>query len=57
VIGQEFSMMEMVLALAMIARAFRFDLAPETRVEPRPMFTPRPRDGVPVILRPRDRED
>jgi cytochrome P450 len=56
-IGQEFSMMEMVLTLAMIARALRFDLAPGARVEPRPMFTLRPGDGVPVILRPRDRED
>jgi len=56
-IGQEFAMMEMVLALAMIARAFRFDLAPGARVEPRAMITLRPRDGVPVILRPRDHED
>jgi cytochrome P450 len=56
-IGQEFAMMEMVLALAMIARAFRFDLAPGARVEPRAMYTLRPRDGVPVILRRRDRED
>jgi hypothetical protein len=45
-------MMEMVLALAMIASAFRFDLAPRARVEPRAMFTLRPRDGVPVIPRP-----
>jgi cytochrome P450 len=50
-------MMEMVLALAMIARAFGFDLAPGARMEPRPMITLRPRHGVPVILRPRDRDD
>jgi cytochrome P450 len=56
-IGQEFALMEMVLALAMIARGFRFELAPGARVEPRPMVTLRPRDGVPVVLRPRDRGD
>jgi cytochrome P450 len=54
-IGQEFAIMEMVLAVAMIAQAFRFQLAPGARVEPRPMVTLRPRGGVPVVLQARDR--
>lgn len=53
-IGQEFAMMEMVLATAMIARAFRFRPAPGACPEPRPMLSLRPRDGVPVILEPLD---
>ena len=44
-------MMEMILAVAMLAQAFRFQLAPGARVEPRPMLSLRPRGGVPVILR------
>jgi cytochrome P450 len=51
-IGQEFAMMEMVLALAMMVQSFRFRLAPGARVEPRPMVTLRPGNGVPVILEP-----
>jgi cytochrome P450 len=53
-IGQEFAMMEMILALAMMAQAFHLRMAPGARVEPRPMVTLRPRGGVPLILRPRD---
>jgi cytochrome P450 len=51
-IGQEFAMMEMILTIAMLAKAFRFQLVPGARVEPRPMLTLRPGDGMPVILRP-----
>jgi cytochrome P450 len=53
-IGQEFAMMELVLALAMIAQAFHFHLAPGARVEPQPMLSLRPRGGVPVMLQLRD---
>ena len=51
-IGQEFAMMEVTLVLAMIAQSFRFQLAPGACIEPKPMVTLRPRDGVPMILRP-----
>jgi cytochrome P450 len=51
-IGQEFAMMEMILTVAMLAQAFRFQLAPGARVEPRPMLVLRPGRGVPMILRP-----
>jgi cytochrome P450 len=51
-IGQEFAMMEMILTIAMLAKAFRFQLAPGARVEPWPVLSLRPGGGVPVILRP-----
>ena len=53
-IGQEFAMMEMVLAVAMMVQGFRFHLAPGARAEPRPMVTLRPSGGMPVYLRPLD---
>ncbi len=51
-LGEEFAMTEMVLMIAMMVQAFRFELDPGARVEPRPMLSLRPRSGVPVILRP-----
>jgi cytochrome P450 len=54
-IGQEFAMMEMVLVVAMIAQSFHFRLAPSACLEPAPAVTLRPRGGMPLILRPRDR--
>jgi cytochrome P450 len=51
-IGEEFAMLEMVLAVTMLVQAFRFELAPAACIEPRPMLSLRPRFGVPVILRP-----
>jgi cytochrome P450 len=49
-IGQEFALMEMTLTVAMLAQAFRFQLAPGARVEPKPMLSLRPRHGMPMIL-------
>jgi cytochrome P450 len=51
-IGQEFAMMEMTLVIAMVIQAFRFRIAPGARVEPRPMLSLRPRDGLPMLLEP-----
>jgi cytochrome P450 len=51
-IGEEFAMTEMILAISMLVQAFRFELAPGARVELRPVLSLRPRNGVPVILRP-----
>ena len=51
-IGQEFAMMEMILAVVMIVQAFRFRLAPRRRVIPRPMLSLRPGGGMPMIVRP-----
>ena len=45
-------MMEMTLVVAMLAQAFRFQLAPGAHVEPQPMLSLRPRGGLPMIIRP-----
>lgn len=50
-IGASFAMMEAVLLLATIARRFRFDLAPDARVELLPSLTLRPRFGLKMVLR------
>ncbi|MGH7550615.1 MAG: cytochrome P450 [Gemmatimonadota bacterium] len=54
-IGAFFGMMELVLALAMIARRYRFVLPAGTSVAPWPTMTLRPR-GLRVTLAPRGRE-
>jgi cytochrome P450 len=51
-IGQEFAMMELILAVAMLAQSFQFQLAPGSRIEPQPMISLRPRYGIPMILQP-----
>jgi hypothetical protein len=45
-------MMEMILTVAMLARAFRFRFAPGARVEPKAMLFLRPEGCVPVNVRP-----
>ncbi len=45
-------MMEMILVIAMVIRSFRFRPAPGVQVEPWPVLSLRPRDGVPMILEP-----
>jgi cytochrome P450 len=51
-IGQEFALMEATLIVAMLVQSFRFALAPEARVEPKPVLSLRPRHGVPMTIRP-----
>jgi cytochrome P450 len=48
-IGNHFAMMEIVLALAMIARQYKFTLAEEGPINPAPTFTLRP--GRPILGR------
>lgn len=45
-IGQEFAMMEATLVVARVAQSFRLRLAQGFRVEPKPMLSLRPRDGM-----------
>jgi cytochrome P450 len=52
-IGEPFAWMEGVLLLATIAQRWRFELAPDARVEPQPLITLRPRYGMPMIARRR----
>lgn len=52
-IGNQFAMMEAQLILAMTAQAFRLQAVPGHRVEPDPILTLRPRNGVLMTLHPR----
>jgi cytochrome P450 len=54
-IGNNFAMMEMQLVLATIAQRYRLDLMPGQVIEPEPMVTLRPRNGIQMIVRPADR--
>jgi len=54
-IGEGFAWMEGVLLLATIAQRWRLRLAPDQRVEPRPMITLRPKHGIRMIVEARDR--
>jgi cytochrome P450 len=53
-IGAGFATMEAVIVVAMIARRFRFVLAPNASVMPWPTMTLRLRHGLRVILAPRE---
>jgi cytochrome P450 len=54
-IGASFARTEAVLALATIAQQFRFTLAPGARIVPWPSVTLRAREGLPVIVRRREK--
>jgi cytochrome P450 len=52
-IGSNFAMIEAQVILAMIARRYRIEVVPGTRVEPLALITLRPSSGIPVRLVPR----
>jgi len=52
-IGEGFAWMELVLLVAAIAQRWRMELVTGQEVEPEPVVTLRPRNGVRVILRQR----
>jgi cytochrome P450 len=54
-IGSSFAMMELQLILAVGLRRFRPRLAPGHQVSPKLMITLRPREGVKLVLEPRER--
>lgn len=56
-IGNSFAMMEAILILATISRRFQFELAPGQTVTPMPSITLRPKNGVKVIVKPREITD
>lgn len=56
-VGENFALMESVLITAVLARRWRFRLAPNTRVELDPRITLRPKRGVRVVLRGRETDD
>ncbi len=52
-IGNSFAMTEAHLIIAAIAQRYRLVLAPDQKIEPEPLMTLRPRDGVFVYLQAR----
>jgi cytochrome P450 len=54
-IGADFAMIEAQLALASIAQRYTLRLVPGHKVEPEPLVTLRPRHGMMMYLRRRDR--
>jgi cytochrome P450 len=60
-IGEQFAWMEGVLLIATIAQQWKMRLAPDQRVEPKPMITLRPKYGMRMVLSERteqlDREE
>jgi cytochrome P450 len=53
-IGEAFAMMELVLAVATLARHWKMELAPNYELSLRATITVRPRGGMPMILRRRE---
>ena len=54
-VGNQFAMMEGQLVLAMVAQRFRLESVPGRPVEPDPILTLRPRNGLPMVLVRRSR--
>jgi cytochrome P450 len=54
-IGANFAMMEAQIILAMIAQRFQVTVAPGREVKMDPLITLRPKQGIPVTIRPNDR--
>lgn len=52
-VGSSFAMIEAVLLMAMISRRYRFDLLPGIEIEEDASITLRPRNGLPMVARPR----
>jgi cytochrome P450 len=54
-IGASFAMMEIILCLATIGQKFRLELVPDHPVSIFPAMSLRPRDGIKVVIRNRER--
>jgi cytochrome P450 len=54
-IGQDFAMLELIAVVALVSREYRLQLLPNTVVERDAGVTLRPRGGVPMLPRLRDR--
>ncbi|HET9530396.1 MAG TPA: cytochrome P450 [Blastocatellia bacterium] len=53
-IGNSFAMMEAVLVLATVARRYRLELEPGQAIEPWPVFTLRPKQGIRMAIEARE---
>jgi len=54
-IGRNFALLEAVMLTATLSQNFSFDLVPGHRVEAETTFTLRPKDGIRMVLRRRER--
>jgi cytochrome P450 len=54
-LGQRLAMLEMVLILAMVAQRYQLRLKPGHPLDPEPLITLRPRDGVLMTVHPHPR--
>jgi cytochrome P450 len=52
-IGNNFAMMEIIMVLAMMVHRFDFSLVPGQTIEPQPMITLRPKNGIRLKLKSR----
>jgi cytochrome P450 len=52
-VGRQFALMEGPLVLASVAQRYRLRAVPGRAIEPHPILTLRPRDGMPMTLEPR----
>jgi cytochrome P450 len=50
-IGNTFALLEATIVLALVVQRYRVELVPGRPLEPEPLITLRPRDGVPVRIR------
>lgn len=53
-IGAQFALMEIQLVLATLVQRVTFELVPRQRIEPEPLITLRPKDGIRVVVRRRE---
>lgn len=52
-IGNNFAMMEIIMVLAKMVHHFDFSLVPGQEIEPQPMITLRPKNGIRLVLKER----
>jgi cytochrome P450 len=55
-VGASFAMLEAKLVLALLLRRYRLETIPGTRIDRQVSITMRPRHGLPMIVRPPDRQ-
>jgi len=53
-IGNNFAMMEIIMVLAKMVYHFDFSLSPDQKIEPEPLITLRPKNGIQINLRKRN---
>lgn len=55
-LGSGFGAMQLRIVLAMLVQRYRFELIPNTRIDPHVNVVMSPKQGLPMIVQPQDRE-